>query len=114
MNKGGRNLILGVSVAIWIILGVINIYWSDLNQDEGWYLYAAKSVAHGFLPYYNFAFTQGPVFPFVYALGMPWIADHGILAGRWITVFLAGMTLIVVFRLASARQPKATHPCQRR
>ena len=47
------------------------VWWGGLNQDEGWYLYAAQLVHDGKLPYRDFFFTQGPTMPFVYSLLSP-------------------------------------------
>lgn len=85
----------------WVTLGTVNVYWANLNQDEGWYLYAALSCSDGLLPYRDFAFTQGPVMPFFYALAGPWLEHAGVEAGRWFTLILAGCILFFTARLAS-------------
>jgi len=63
-----------------------------LNQDEGWYLYAAQMVRDGKLPYRDFFFTQGPTMPFVYSVLAPiWGPGsplHGLLGGRVATLLL--------------------------
>lgn len=68
-----------------LVLGVANLIMGDLNHDEGWYLYAALKVADGWLPYRDFAFTQGPILPLVYALFSPVIESCGLVGGRIIT-----------------------------
>jgi hypothetical protein len=90
-----------LALSAWAILGAVNVYWANLNQDEGWYLYAAISVSDGLLPYRDFAFTQGPVMPFFYAAASPWLDRAGVEAGRWFTFLLAGFTLFFTARLAS-------------
>jgi len=90
---------------MWILLGVVNIFLADLNQDEGWYLYAASDVAGGRMPYRDFVFTQGPVMPAVYALFRPLVSAHGILAGRWCTFFLGGLALGLTGLLAGRLVP---------
>ncbi len=40
----------------------------EINLDEGWYLYASKLVYEGKMLYKDFAYTQGPVFPYVYGI----------------------------------------------
>ncbi|NLB56843.1 MAG: hypothetical protein GX811_13975, partial [Lentisphaerae bacterium] len=57
-----------IAVILTVVLLALNIYLGDLNQDEGWYLYAADKVVAGEMPYKDFAYTQGPVMPYVYAL----------------------------------------------
>jgi len=85
----------------WAFLGIVNVYWANLNQDEGWYLYAALSCSEGLLPYRDFAFTQGPVMPVFYAFISPWLDHSGVEAGRWFTFLLAGITLFITSRLAA-------------
>ncbi|RMG39307.1 MAG: hypothetical protein D6719_13665 [Candidatus Dadabacteria bacterium] len=36
--------------------------------DEGYYLYAARMVSEGFLPYKDFFYPQAPLFPFAYGV----------------------------------------------
>jgi hypothetical protein len=50
-------------IAAWLGLSGINVWWGELNQDEGWYLYAAKQMAAGLVPYRDFAYTQAPMLP---------------------------------------------------
>ena len=59
-----------------------NFYFGDLNQDEGWYLLAARNVSDGKLPYRDFAFTQGPMLPVVYSLATPFVAKFGVGGGE--------------------------------
>ena len=82
------------------------VWWGGLNQDEGWYLYAAQLVHDGKLPYRDFFFTQGPTMPFVYSVLSPvWhLAGsplHGLLGGRVVTLLLglaATMTAVALVR----------------
>ncbi|MBI2439939.1 MAG: hypothetical protein HYV35_01055 [Lentisphaerae bacterium] len=107
-----------ISPLLWLIavmaaaaLSCANLYLGDLNQDEGWYLYAAGLVAKGQLPYLDFAFSQGPVMPLVYALfqpiftaGLPAIGlatAGGVAGGRLITVLLGLAAAAVAARLAA-------------
>jgi len=69
-----------------------------LNQDEGWYLLAARRVSQGRLPYIDFTYTQGPVLPFVYALATPLVQAGGLLGGRLVQVLLSLATLAVLRR----------------
>ncbi|MBI2437982.1 MAG: hypothetical protein HYV36_04115 [Lentisphaerae bacterium] len=99
-----------------VVLAAANLYLGDLNQDEGWYLYAAGLVASGQWPYLDFAFSQGPVMPLIYGLFQPIIAAglpaiglaevDGVAGGRLITALLglmaAGLAARLAVRLASA------------
>ncbi|MCX6993696.1 MAG: hypothetical protein NT011_11225 [Kiritimatiellaeota bacterium] len=90
-----------VAVVAAVILSSANLYLGDLNQDEGWYLYAAQLVASGQWPYVDFAFTQGPVMPLVYALFKPIITAGGLAGGRLITALLGLLAAVLAARLAA-------------
>ena len=85
----------------WLLAGGValcvayfSIWYGSLNQDEGWYLYAAQMVRAGKLPYRDFFFTQGPALPFVYSalagIWSPVSPLSGLLGGRVVT-FLLGL-----------------------
>jgi len=85
---------------IAIILSAANLVLGDLNQDEGWYLYAARLVADGFLPYRDFAFTQGPVMPLVYSFFDPVVDAHGLAGGRYVTCLIGLAAAFIASRAA--------------
>ena len=33
--------------AVWLLLSFFSLWMGELNQDEGWYLYAARQLASG-------------------------------------------------------------------
>lgn len=77
-------------------------WWGSLNQDEGWYLYAAKLVSEGKMPYRDFFYTQGPLLPLVYgALSSVW--EGGGLLGARIFTFMFGLCGMVLFALLGGR-----------
>jgi len=84
----------------------LNIWFGNLNQDEGWYLYAGQQMADGAVPYRDFAFTQGPVLPIVFSLCDSIIDQHGVLAGRLINTAFALGTAIWLLLLAQSLAPK--------
>ncbi|HIE11362.1 MAG TPA: hypothetical protein EYP62_07075, partial [Kiritimatiellae bacterium] len=92
--------ILLSSIVIWAVLATANILLGELNQDEGWYLYAARLTAEGHLPFRDYAFTQGPVFPLVYSLLDPIVRRHGVLGGRVCTALLGLASALVAAALA--------------
>jgi len=118
-RKGTTLINRRLLIALWLLalgLGLLltaaNLWLGDVNQDEGWYLNAARLVADGKLPYRDFAFTQGPMLPLVYALFSRTFSTWGIVAGRLLTgiigllAALASALLaarITSFRLAGAR-----------
>ena len=89
-----------------MVLGAANLHFGDLNQDEGWYLYAARQVHDGLLPYRDFAFTQGPMLPLVYSLAHPLVERWGVAGGRLFTFLLgfagAWLTAALASRVAPA------------
>ncbi|MEX2608026.1 MAG: hypothetical protein WD708_11835 [Kiritimatiellia bacterium] len=79
-----------------LLLGATALWWSPLNQDEGWYLVAAQRVNQGHLPYRDFAFTQGPVLPYVYQGALPLIRSFGLLGGRLYSYIWSVLSLLVI------------------
>ncbi len=74
-----------IAIGLAVLLSGANLFLGSLNQDEGWYLYAAKQVAAGRVLYRDFMFTQGPALPFVYGVLFPVIEIFGVAGGRLIT-----------------------------
>jgi len=93
--------VLAATLLVTLVLAAANLVMGDLNQDEGWYLYEALRVAEGWLPYRDFAFTQGPMLPLVYAWMAPVIEAQGVAGGRLITVAFGLMTLALAGRAAA-------------
>ena len=93
---------LAAAVVIALLLGLAKLLLGDLNQDEGWYLYAAREVSEGRLPYRDYAFTQGPMMPLVYSVSAPVIRDHGVAGGRVVTWLLGIIALVLA--TATARR----------
>lgn len=99
------------ALATLLVLAAAAIWWGGLNQDEGWYLYAAQLVHAGKLPYRDFFFTQGPTMPIVYSFLSPlWSSVssplHGVLGGRLLTLLIGlvgiGVAVALVRRLVPA------------
>ncbi|MDD4101136.1 MAG: hypothetical protein PHU80_00710 [Kiritimatiellae bacterium] len=93
MLKDGGHKIMLLLAAFMAVVAALAMYgfavwFGNLNQDEGWYLYAARMVAAGKQPYRDFFFTQGPVMPFVYGLFYNIWSGGGVLGGRVLTAFL--------------------------
>lgn len=74
------------AVLLALALYLLNTWLGTLNQDEGWYLYAALEQSAGRMPYRDFFFSQGPFMPVVYGLLAPLWAPWGLLGGRLLTV----------------------------
>lgn len=94
-----------------VLLSALNLIHGNLNQDEGWYLYAAKMVHGGHLPYADFAFTQGPVLPWIYAVFYPLVEVFGVAGGRFLTgmfgLFAALFAAATAWRVAERNKGAA-------
>ena len=93
-------------VASWVVLSALNIWMGELNQDEGWYLYAAKQMTEGNIPYRDFAFTQSPMLPLVYSWVYPWIGQFGLLGGRAVTWGFGTLSILFAAWLAMRAGPR--------
>lgn len=83
------------------------VWFGNLNQDEGWYLYAARAVADGRMPYRDFFFTQGPLMPYLYGLFAPLWSPHGVLGGRVFTAALGLLSGLLAAGLARRAVPSS-------
>jgi len=91
-----------VSIAIVALLFACGAWFGDLNQDEGWYLYSARMVAEGQLPFIDFASTQGPLMSLAYACAWPLVEQWGVAGGRLFTTIL-GLACLVAASCLAAR-----------
>ena len=92
----GRLAAWLLAIVVAALVCVLAIWWGGLNQDEGWYLYAARLVGEGKMPYRDFFFTQGPVLPYVYSF-MP---IRGLLSGRLVTFVFSAFSVLAAMALA--------------
>ena len=69
---------------MYLSLGLWFVERGLFNEDEGWYLYAARQVDAGLMPVRDFVFNQGLVYPRVMA-GMLDAGEGMILSARWIS-----------------------------
>ncbi len=93
---GDRRLALGALLAVLALhlaAGAAYVAWERPNQDEGWYLYAARLVREGQRPYVDFAYVQPPLLPYIYgALG----ADASVARGRATSLALGALAVLLV------------------
>ena len=104
--RWGHFFLALVVAASWFALSVLNVWMGELNQDEGWYLYAAKQLAEGSVPYRDFAFTQAPMLPLVYSWVYPWVGHFGLLGGRAVTWGFGTLGLLFATWLAMRAGPR--------
>lgn len=98
--------ILALAIAFIIALYSTNILLGNLNLDEGWYLYAAKSFTLGEMPYRDYFFTQGPMLPVIYGTLSSLWAENGILGGRILTAILGLLGVVLLSFLVINALPK--------
>ncbi len=96
---------LALAVGGALCLYSFAVWFGNLNQDEGWYLYAAQRVAEGAVPYRDFFFTQGPVMPGVYALLAGAWSPFGVLGGRVVTACFGLLSCALAAGLARRAVP---------
>ena len=93
--------LFAAALLLSLALASANILLGPLNLDEGWYLYAAKSVSSGALPYRDFFFTQAPAMPLVYG-SLAWLwGGAGVLGGRILTALLGLAAALLAALLAA-------------
>ena len=79
----GANLVV-LAICVWY--GVIKI-------DEGWYVVSTRFALHGRVPYNEWAWTQGPVLPYVLA---PFQAvASGVTSARVVSATCAGLGIVL-------------------
>ena len=87
-------------------LAAAAVWMGGLNQDEGWYLYAANLVAEGRMPYRDFFYTQGPMLPIVYS-AFAWVwKTWGILGARIFTLGIGTFGILLAAALARRLAPE--------
>ena len=95
MEMKGIKKIFGASAFACFILVAAAVWLGGLNQDEGWYLYAANLVSEGRMPYRDFFYTQGPLLPIAYS-PFRFVWDCAGLLGARIFTALIGVAGIFV------------------
>ena len=87
-----------ILILTFLFVGYYTITFAQLNTDEGWYLYAARQVYHGQRLYQDFAFTQMPLIPYIYGLGI--LLWKSIYAGRLISFLIFCTSLTLVYQIS--------------
>lgn len=90
-----------VALVLFAIFGSAYVFIGSVNEDDGWYLYAAEQVYEGKVLYADFLFTQAPLVPYVY--GLPQLAiGSSLYVGRFTSLLFAiGAVLLIA---AAARK----------
>lgn len=109
MDRLGMRMAMAVVLLMALALYAANIWFGLLNQDEGWYLYAALETSRGHMLYRDFFFTQGPVLPVVYGWLAPLWSPFGVMGGRILTALLGlggGVLVALLAARAVAREQR--------
>ena len=88
------------------VLAFASVWMGGLNQDEGWYLYAARLVSEGEVPYRDFFYTQAPVMPIFYSAFTPVWNEFGLLGARIFTILLGSAGVAMLCALAARLAPE--------
>ncbi|MBL8080125.1 MAG: hypothetical protein JNM55_19305 [Anaerolineales bacterium] len=87
-----------VLTLVFLFVGYFFVIFAGLNSDEGWYLYAARQVYLGQRPYQDFAFTQMPVLPYIYGIGLS--VFPSIYTGRLVSLVISCLNLFIAFLIS--------------
>lgn len=89
------------AILAFVVLGAAAVVLGGLNQDEGWYLYAANLVAEGQYPYRDFFYTQGPLLPIIYSAFVRVWQTGGLLGARLFNLAIGGVGILFACALAA-------------
>ncbi len=98
-RRGSWPALVATGLAALAALGTC-AWLGVVKFDEGWYIVSARLAGRGALPYRDFAFTQGPIFPYVLAPSQ-WIAP-GVMSARITSSMCAALGIVLV--IATARR----------
>lgn len=99
MTAQAMNILWWLAIALFVAEGCFLFLFRQINQDEGWYLWAGKLVLEGKVLYRDFAFPQSPLLPYFYGI-FQHLLGQGLYQGRLITTLIAVLNLILGIRLA--------------
>ena len=102
----GLKIFWALAVFAFVVLGAAAVWLGGLNQDEGWYLYAAKMVAEGKMLYRDFFFTQGPEMPEFYKAFIWAWGSWGLLGARVFTLMIGFAGIFFSVCLAQRLAPE--------
>ena len=95
-----------LAIFAFAVLGAAAVWLGGLNQDEGWYLYAANMCAEGKMLYKDFFYTQGPFMPRFYGSARCVWDTWGLLGARILTLTLGFVGICFATGLARRLAPE--------
>lgn len=93
------KMALFVGAEIYVLSIIIYLVLGNPNADEAWYLYASKLIMEGKVPYRDFAYTQTPLLPYIYAIPQLFV-PASLYLGRVTSALLAGLNFFLSIKLA--------------
>lgn len=91
---------IGLGTILFLLNSIVFIWLGQINDDEGWYLYAGRLVFLGQYPYKDFAFTQTPLLPYIYGLPQN-LLFQSIYLGRITSVVFSSAAFILLLLIAN-------------
>jgi len=96
--SGRHNQIFLMGLGCYLAL--LFLYWryGYIHLDGGYYVSAGYGVAHGSLPYRDFFFPQGPIYPYVYGL-FHFFFGSTVQSTRFLSLLFAVLLFVLVHRV---------------
>lgn len=85
-------------MAMFMAMSIFYSFYGRVFLDAGFYLNAARDVYQGRIPYRDFFFVQGPVYPYIYGLPLL-VTGHRLLFARWISMIFGILSLTLAARI---------------
>ncbi|MCD4655361.1 hypothetical protein K8T06_15680, partial [bacterium] len=92
LSSKTEKTIIPTLLAIFIFAGVFYSFYGRVFLDAGFYLNASREVYRGHMPYRDFIFVQGPVYPYVYGLPLL-LTGYKVIFARWLSLLFGILTL---------------------
>jgi uncharacterized membrane protein SpoIIM required for sporulation len=94
------RVVLLLSLLIYVAESLYLVFFGVVHVDEGWYLYAARLVYGGQVPYVDFAHFQAPLLPYVYGLPLR-LLGSSLLVGRFVSFTLNLLIVLLLVYVAA-------------
>lgn len=98
MEKKTYSIIIWLSFFFFIILLLVHWRYGHLYLDGGYYVSAGNGVVQGKLPYRDFFFPQGPIYPYFYGV-IELITGSSVQSARFISLILSILIFFILVRM---------------
>lgn len=103
LSKSAFATVVSTLMLLFILAGTYYIYYSRPFLDAGFYLNSCREVYLGNMPYRDFFFVQGPVYPYVYGTLLQLCGGPSLIAARFISIFFGLLTVAIAVWTAHRR-----------